>query len=282
MLRSLAVLLVVSGFASAQLAPPPPVPFASTPLPAFAQPAAYQAPIEPMVNPPADGGLFPVVPPPPPLWKGSFEAGANGATGNSEVFNTRIFWNADRKDGPDLFHTDMLYLLGTQNGVTNQNTMILNARKERALNGPWSLYGLTFVDYDELRDYKFIIGLYAGLGYTVRDTDDLFFKLRGGLGALYKTGGTLGDTWEPSINLGYDFRWRLSERSALLSVLDYYPSVDDFSDFLLRFKVAYEVTLDPDTGLFFRTGIFERYDSNPGPGKDKSDFNYFLTLGFNF
>lgn len=286
--------LLVGGVAVAQQ----PASFASSPPPLSVQPVSNQEPVPPgsvppptlypppptVTLPPADGGLFPEpAAPPAKLWKGSFEAGANGATGNTEVFNTRVFWTADRKTPDNLFHTDMLYMLGSQNGMTNQNTMIANVRNEKLFPGsPWSVYALTFVDYDELRDYKFMIGLYGGLGYLVTETDDLFFKLRGGAGTIYKTGGRLGDVWEPSLNFGYDFKSRITERSALVSVLDYYPSFDDFSDFLLRLKVAYEVTIDPENGLFLRAGIFERYDSSPGPGKDKSDLNYFLTLGFNF
>jgi hypothetical protein len=235
-----------------------------------------------VVAPPADGGIWPA--PRVKLWKGSVEAGVNGATGNTEVLNTRLLWTADRKTDTNLFHSDMTYLLGTQNGTTNQNTMILNVRDDLLTPGsPWSIYGLTFVDYDELRDYKFMIGLYGGLGYLVRNDDTTFFKLRGGAGTIYKTGGPSEDVWEPSLNFGFDYKYRFTERSALISVLDYYPSFQNgFSEFLLRFKVAYEATIDPATGMFLRFGVFERYDSNPGPGKDKSDLNYFMTLGFNF
>jgi hypothetical protein len=262
------------------------------------QPAALQVPLQvptpippPMeicpTLPPADGGIFPVGPPPPPvkLWKGSFDAGLNGATGNSGNFNARIFWDANRKTDVNLFHSDMTYLLGKDTGKTNQNTMILNARDEILTPGsPWTIFLANYVDYDELRDYKFYVGLFGGLGYIVSDTDDLKFRLRGGLGTVYKTGARfLDDEWTPQLDLGYDFRWKVGERSALISTMDYYPSLDEgFGHFTLRLKVAYECTLDPKTCTFFRTGIFERYDTDPGPGFRKSDLNYFMSLGFNF
>jgi hypothetical protein len=255
-------------------------PFATLANPPL-QPVAYQPP--PVEVVPPDGGLFPVAAPPPkPLWKGTFEAGVNGATGNTEVFNARLFTLADRKTDTNLFHTDATYLLGKQEGATIQNTAIVNIRDEILFPGsPWSIYGMSFIDYDELRDYKFYIGLYGGLGYLVRDDESLFFKLRAGAGTLYKTGGP-SDIWEPSLNLGYDFKWRIGARSAWISTLDYYPAFGDFTDFLLRFRVAYETTLNPENGMFFRIGVFERYDSSPGAGFRRSDLNYFAALGFNF
>lgn len=276
-----ALLFSLTGFALA--GSPSAVPFASeTPLP---QPAPSPVPDLTPASP--DGGLFPPPPPPSPppkLWKGSFEAGASGATGNSEVLNVRVFSEANRKTETNLLHADLTYLLGKQEGRTIQNTAIANLRDEILFPGtPWSIYGMTFYDYDEFRDYKTILGIYGGLAYAVSDTEELLFKLRGGFGTLYKTGGRNDDVWEPSLNLGYDFRWRIGERSALISTLDYYPSLENgFSDFLLRLRVAYEVTVDPVTGMFFRVGIFERYDSSPGPGVQRSDLNYYIAFGRNF
>ena len=62
---------------------------------------------------------------------------------------------------------------------------------------------------------------------------------------------------------------------------DYGENLYALLDFL-RLKAAYEHTLDPVSGCFVRAGIFERYDTNPGPGFRRSDLNYFMALGFNF
>lgn len=273
--------IALGGLAAAQV-PPPESPFAGRSgaqlvngkgccKPLFADGPDPEAP---------DGGLLPA--PPEPRWTGGFELGVNGATGNTEVLNTRVFWNADRRTDTNLFHTDTTYLLGKQQGRTIQNTAIINVRDEILIrNTPWSIYGLGFFDYDELRDYRFILGLYGGAGLLVVDNDKLFLKLRGGAGAIYRTGGP-DDRWEPSLNFGWDQRYQFTERSSIISNLDYYPAFADFGDFLLRLRIAYEVTLDPESGFFFRTGIFERYDSRPGPGVKKSDLNYFMSLGFNF
>ena len=196
---------------------------------------------QPQLQPlPPDGGLFAPVPAPALLWKGSFEAGLSGATGNSENVNAHMFATADRKTDSNLLHTDLLYLLGKEDGKSTQNNMIANLRDEILFAGsPWSLFGSSFYDYDELRDYKTIIGLYAGLGYLVSDTDTQLFKLRAGAGTIYKTSGSAvpGHLWEPSLDLGYDYKYKFNERSALVSTLDYYPSVDKgFGEFLLRMR----------------------------------------------
>lgn len=250
------------------------------------QNVVVQPPVENPLFAAADGGLFPVeAPPPAKLWKGTVEAGVNGSTGNTEVLNIRGFATGDRKTDTNLLHTDLTYLLGKQNGMTNQNTMIANVRDDILFPGsPWSLYSLNFFDYDENRDYKTQIGMYGGVGYLVSDTESLYFRPRLGFGTIYKTGAhpPKGDLWEPSLDIGYDYKRKFSERSALISTMDYYPSLDKgFDTFLLRLRIAYEVTLDPETGTFFRIGMFERYDSNPGPGTNRSDLNYFMAFGFN-
>jgi hypothetical protein len=295
--RTLIAMLLTSWSATAQVEFPqmpvvPPVSGAATlvappmqPLmpAAFQQPMALPAP-KPVDTAPADAFFLDPAPPPARLWKGTFEAGLNGATGNAETLNVRGFASGDRTTADNILHTDVTYLLGSQNGRTVQNTVIANLRDEILFTGsPWSVYTSAFYDYDEFRQYKSLIGLYGGLAYRVIDTDDLFFKLRAGAGTIYKTGGDppLKDRWDPSLNFGWDYRYQLSARGAFVSTLDYYPSFKSFDTFLLRFRAAYEQTIDPETGMFFRIGIFERYDSNPGPGTNRSDLNYFLALGFN-
>jgi Protein of unknown function, DUF481 len=275
--RSLLLLLLAASPALAQfdmqmMAPP------MQPL----MPVAFQQP-QPIASP-ADAFFLDAPAPPAKLYKGSLDAGLNGATGNSETLNIRFFASADRTDADNLLHTDLTYLLGKQNGKTIQNTMIANLRDEILFAGsPWTLYSANFFDYDEQRQYKLLIGLYGGLGFRVFDDETLQFKLRGGAGSLYKTEAPapLKDVWEASLNFGWDYRYQVSQRAAIVSTLDYYPTITDFNKYLVRFRLAYEQTVDPETGAFFRIGLFERYDSNPGPGTNRSDLAYFLAFGFN-
>ena len=144
------------------------------------------------------------------------------------------------------------------------------------------MFASTNVEYDELRAYKFRVGVYAGVGYTFIDDADLTFKVRAGAGAVRELGsGGLADRWVPEAVFGYDFKYRLSDRSSFLSVLDFYPRIDDFSKYRVRARIGYENVLDAKNGVVLRVGVQDRFDSDPGNAK-RNDVTYFMTLGVKF
>lgn len=217
-------------------------------------------------------------PPPLKIWNGSIEAGINGQTGNTEVVNLRTGFNLRRKTDENLFTTDLLYALARQEGLTTQNQMLFNARDEILSPGsPWSLFASTNIEFDEFREYDFLIGVYGGMGYTFIDDGTTLFKVRAGAGAVRRVGGPT-DRWEPEAIFGYDFNKRFTDRQAFLHSLDYYPRIDQPSQFRVRARAAYEIIVDPTTGTALRFGIQNRYDSNPGPISKRNDLNYFASL----
>lgn len=243
--------------------------------------APAPAPVVPAVGAGADGGLLPS--PPPKIWSGTADVGLNGATGNSELFNLTIGYTAVRKTADNIFTNNFLYTNATQNGVTTADQALFNARDEVLFAGsPWTLFGSTNIEYDQLRAYRFLIGVYAGVGYIVADEKDLTLKLRAGAGAVRQVGrdGTVS-RWVPELVFGYDFRYAWNDRSSFVSTLDFYPRVDDFGQFRVRARAAYEYILDPEMGMILRLGAQDRYDSNPGNAK-RNDLTYFATWGLKF
>jgi hypothetical protein len=217
------------------------------------------------------------------IWPDAVEAGVNGATGNTKLLNLRGGWNGQwRTDGNDLL-SDLLYLYAWQTGATTAQQAFLNTRDDARFPDPaWFMFGANQLEYDELRGYRFRVGSYSGLGYVVADDDTVLFKLRGGAGRVWEMGSRgLPDRWVTEAMFGYDFQYRLSERSAFMSALDYFPRVDDFGQFRVRFRAAYQYVLDPDTGTVLRFGVVERYDSDPGFGLH-NDLTYYTTIGLRF
>lgn len=242
-------------------------------------------PPPPKPDPPEklEEALFPPKPPQPKIWSGLAEFGVNGASGNSDLFSLRGAWNAQRKTADNLLVCDFWYAYLQQDGNTNQQQALLNARDEILFPGyKWSLFTATQVEYDELRDYRFRVGIYAGTGYTLVESKETLFRIRAGAGAQRELGfGGPKNQWVPEADWGYDFRYRMNARNAFVSVLDYYPRLDDWSVFRVRFRAAYELILDFDTGTVIRFGIQERYDSNSG-NSQPNDLTYFTTLGLKF
>jgi Protein of unknown function, DUF481 len=276
---ALAVALFTTAFASAQsVAPPPSTGFN------FDPPRAAPAAPPPAVVDDAAGGLFGVEKP-PKIWSGGGEIGTNGASGNTDLLAVRVGLNAKRRTADNLFVTDFLYSYANLNSAITQNQALLNARDEILFAGtPWSLFVATNIEYDELRAYRFRVGVYGGVGYEVINDEWMTWRLRAGAGAVREIAGYAGgpaSRWVPELVFGTDYTYKIDDRQSLEATVDYFPRVDDFSQFRVRARAAYQILLDKENGIALRLGAQNRYDSNPGPAR-RNDLTYFATLGFQF
>ncbi len=283
---------VVFGFASSLLAQenvaPMPLMDLSNHLPKAKmgdiKQAQAEAPIVPQFLTDASGGLFPVDKP-PKIWSGGGELGLNGADGNSRLFNLRAGFNATRKTTDNLLVTSFQYNYAEQNSMLTQNQMLFNGRDEVIFAGtPWSVFGATNIEYDQLRAYRFRIGLYGGVGYQLVDNEKMNWRVRAGAGAVYEVAGYDNgpmSRWVPEMLLGTDFNYKFDDRQSFETTLDYFPRIDDWNQFRIRARVAYAIILDKEMGITLRLGAQNRYDSNPGPAR-ANDLTYFATLGFSF
>jgi putative salt-induced outer membrane protein YdiY len=245
------------------------------PLPAAPAPAL----------PDASGGLLPPPETAPKIWSGGGEIGTNGATGNTDLYSVRVGLNAKRKTANNLFVTDFLYSYTNLNDLVNQNQALFNARDEILIaNTPWSIFAATNLEYDELRAYRFRVGIYGGVGYQVIDTETTNWRLRFGAGAVREIAGYAAgppSRWVPELVFGTDYSYKIDDRQSLELSVDYFPRVNDFSQFRVRARAAYQIILDKENGIVLRLGAQDRYDSNPGPSR-RNDLTYFATLGFKF
>lgn len=236
-------------------------------------------PIEAAAKP--EWSLLPLRLPKP--WTGGADFGLNGASGNSEAFNFRGGYNVRRKTDHNVLTSDFLYVYSVQNAKTNTQQALFNTRDEILFPGSrCSLFAANQIEYDELRAYRFRVGIYAGTGYTVYDDERTTLHTRFGAGAVREIGTNGAESrWVPEFLLGYDFRQRVTEYSSLISIFDYYPKIYDPRQYRLRARVAYEWVIDPETGTVLRFGIQDRYDSDPGNAM-RNDLTYFTTLGLKF
>lgn len=230
-----------------------------------------------------DGSLPP--PPPPKRWFGGFEFGVNGSQGNADVLNLRLGGLVDYKTPGNLFHADLLYTLTRQDGLTNANQALLNARDEILFkNSPWGVFASSQVEYDQFRQYDFRAGAYAGLSYLVSKTDHALLKTRVGAGAVREerlgTDGLPG-RWVPEALVGMDFNYRFTDRQGFVSSVDVYGNLSQLGQYRVRARAGYEILLDPKYGMVLRLGVQDRYDTLPGQSR-RNDLNYFATLLFRF
>ncbi len=257
----------------------PPSAGSPKPKPAPTPETDFEGPVETAAKP--EWSLLPPRLPQP--WSGGADFGLNGAAGNSDVFNFRGGWNVRRKSVDNVLTSDFLYVYSWQNGKTNTQQALFNTRDEILFAGsPWTLFAANQIEYDELRAYRFRIGIYGGVGYTVFDDARMTLRTRAGVGAVRELGTDGAESrWIAEALFGYDFRIKVTEHASLISILDFYPRIIDWGQYRIRARLAYEWVIDPDTGTVLRFGIQDRFDSDPGNAK-RNDLTYFTTLGLKF
>ena len=214
-------------------------------------------------------------------WSGSVDLGLSGSEGNSQII--KLWTAADLKyDGPeDYFIFNVFYGLTQQDGVLGENKVLATARNEYPFAEALFWYSQIQFEYDEFRLIDQRLGMHSGIS-TIGYRDDLLhIRLRAGLGASREIGQE-SSQWRPEAQFGFDYEYKLTERTKFVATADYYPDVDEFANYRIRGRAFFDILIDPGLGLALRVGALDRYDARPGKGIKKNDLDYFLTLVVRF
>jgi hypothetical protein len=215
-------------------------------------------------------------------WKGSVQAGVNGASGNSENFNLRMGFDAQRVTSAMETKINAAYSWSTDDGTKTASRGDLGLRNDWNLGeSPWFVFAIGKVEYDEFQDWRWRTSTIVGPGYTVIRDEKTTLKVRGGIGASKEFGGTQNEL-VPELDIGFDFERQLTERQKVFVTHDTSPSIEDLSDFRMVTKAGWEILVDPEVNLLLKLGVEHRRQSKPGEGFKKDDIDYFAVLGWNF
>ena len=215
-------------------------------------------------------------------WEGSVELGLNGASGNNENFNFRAGFGAARDDAHTADQINLTYSYASDDGDQTENRFAADARHTWKLaDSPWRVYVGASYEYDEFQDWDHRVSIGPGVGYQLIEDEKTDLLLRAGLLATREFGGS-DDTWRPEADLGFDLAHQLTERQSLEVTFDFYPSLDPVGPYRFEGDAAWKIDVDPETNLYLRLGVEDRYDSSPGPDKKRNDISYYATLGWSF
>ena len=228
-----------------------------------------------------------VPPPPQPTsfrdgWKGSVEIGLAGAEGNSENFNLRAGLGLNRITNRMETKFDGTYLYATDNGEKSTNRAEVNGRNDWLFeNSKWGFFLQGKYEFDDFTDYDHRVSVFAGPSYTFVKNDKTLLRGRVGAGVTREIGGE-DNTYDPEALIGVDFEHKLTARQAIFASSEYLPSLSDFPEFRLNSKAGYSFLVDEKTNAKLKAGVAQRHDSDPGDGFKQNDWEYFLTLGWDF
>lgn len=216
-------------------------------------------------------------------WKRSVDLGLNGSEGNSQNFSGRGALNTVRTAEDMVTKAGINYVYGTSDSKKNKSRGEAFIRNDWVItDSKWGFFAQGKLEYDEFQEWDFRASFVVGPSYQLIKNDTTSLKLRAGLGGSYAWGGTVKEEFRPEAMLGADFEHKLSERQKITAFVEYYPSLDEFPDYRLVAGAGWELLVDPESNMFLKAGILDRYDSNTKAPNKKNDFEYFLTLSWVF
>jgi hypothetical protein len=213
-------------------------------------------------------------------WSGGVDVGATGSLGNTDTLKVRAGLDV-RYDSPDdVMIFNVMYILNRANHGELENKGFVLLRNEMQIEGAIGWYAQGQLEYDEFRVIDLRIASHSGLNYVFAEDAEQTLKLRAGAGVARETGGPTSD-WVPEGQAGFDYEYRLTNRTKFTVFGDYYPDLEDLKHYRVRVRASFDILLDPEANILLRIGAFDRYDSNPR-GSKPNDLDYFATLYFRF
>lgn len=216
-------------------------------------------------------------------WEKSIDIGLNGASGNSENVNFRINLGAERKTDKMETSLNALYRLTTSDGDETENRFRFDVRNDwlppEGSKIRWWAQGS--YEFDEFQAWDSRVAGAAGIGYEFINNDKHTLIGRLGFGGS-QTFGDMDEDFRPEAVAGLDYVWNIKEGQQFKAGTEILLDVSETENFRVNSYAEYEVLLDEDSNLTFKTGVANRYDSNPGGTAEKSDVEYYATMGWKF
>lgn len=220
---------------------------------------------------------------PTPKWKGGFDVGLAGASGNSETLNTRLALAIGRETAKMDTKFDAMYARASENGRASKSRGEANANNDWKFGeSPWGFFARGRFEFDEFTNYRLRLSGFVGPSYTVYRPEPLLLRFRAGLGGASEfKGPDPARGFRPEALAGFDTRWTISPRQSVFASFDYLPSLESATDFRLDLKAGYQFKVDPKSNMLLKAGVANRYTTR-GDRTQRNDVDYFLTLGWEF
>lgn len=215
-------------------------------------------------------------------WKGSLSAGLNGKTGNSQNLDINATVNLARES--DISKTTLLasYFYAANDTSTVTDRIFGQGRQERKLkNDRLSLFFQIGYEWDRFKNFDYRIALHSGLAYQVLKEEDRSLSVRMGAGASKEVGGIPGE-WIPELQFGADWDRQLTDTLRVYVNMDYFPNLEDFTDYRLNTNTGLEFVVDDARNINFRMFALNRYDSTPPAGNQENDIDYGMAVVVGF
>jgi putative salt-induced outer membrane protein YdiY len=224
---------------------------------------------------------------PAAAWGGDVKFGALLLRGNTYSDSVNFGLDVSRTTKQDKIAFNASYLYGrSKDHSTGVETTVANTWTgdlKYNYNFNPKLYGFAEAQAgaDQLAFYDLRFVPSAGVGYHLVTLPDFTFTPEGGIAWVYEhfTNGT-PERHDFSLVLAYHLTKKFNDMVSLFHNFDYYPSVENGSNYLLDADLGIHADM---TKHFFTEFKFAwKYDSNPAIGASNNDLRYELNVGYKF
>jgi hypothetical protein len=209
------------------------------------------------------------------------EVGGSGSTGNVESTSGRVSLRTVRETSAGRTEASAEYVGSRDGASTTRSRGEANVLRERKLEASrWRPFARGRVEADQFAEYDWRLSGFGGVGYVLWSRARSEVIVRPGVGGVTTLGGE-DDRPVPEGTVGVEARSKLSRRTTAETTLEYFPRLEEPSEFRLIGRPGVRVEIDPALGLFLKGGAEWRHDSDPGDRK-ANDLDFFVLLGWTF
>jgi hypothetical protein len=228
------------------------------------------------------------VPPPKPEvqpvapWTGAVDLALSGAEGNTVNRNFRVNLDVkhDVEEYLDTFGAFYRYA-STNNTATEEKTFAQYRHEWKLKDSKWRPFWQASYERDLFAGWDTRVAAAVGAAYQINDGPVHKTSARFGAGYNHKWGVDDPEvdesTWEALV--GFDWYWKTSETSNFAFTTDIYPGIHPSGTYRAITRLSYDQKVAPDSPWYWKAGVDQFYDTEPGAGKKMQDYNYYLGVG---
>jgi putative salt-induced outer membrane protein YdiY len=143
------------------------------------------------------------------------------------------------------------------------------------------VFGEGIYETDKIAELDRRVILGGGLGYQWIEKETQNFSTEFGLASVYEKYETDDDSeTNLSLQAGYHYDQKFNETFSFIHDLTYYPSTEDFSDYLVTSSAELRAKINDH--LFTNFKVLFDYDATPASGQGSTDTKYMFGIGINF
>jgi hypothetical protein len=214
-------------------------------------------------------------------FKGAANLGASGATGNTEVFDTRLTVQNIMKNFSEEYIAILAYRYGEASMQKNSNEGHIHLRYAKwTKSQPLALELFMQSEFNEFTNL--ILRNVAGSGVRVRFYDNNGLSLYSGLGGFYEKEdiSDSGDQETLRANSYVSVKWELKEKFTASAILYYQPNTRLFEDYRFRTVLGLEYKLS--SKLLMTLEYNRARDTAPPPLIEELDTSFMTGLSWKY